>query len=376
MNIEKVVTQPYDKITPKMQEEYYEKSPYNYVRVALGKEKDRYTEARQALNQWIAEKVIIQDDRYSIYPYWQEFEFCGKRKVRKGFVAVFNLEDKVLKHESTLSKPKEDRLKLFRSVRKNLEQIFLLYDKRYCPKPSGKPIAEARDEYGVRHRIWRVDDEAAIDELGKEMADQIPLIADGHHRYEVSLGIQKELCRAGDKPCNYRMATFVSAHDPGLVILPTHRLVFNSGVKSDEFLSEAKEYFEVERSKKKLDKHEIGFFNGEDDYTLRLKDEGVMRDKMRGKSETYKLLDVVILHELLIKNLGIENIEEHISYIRDEEEGRKKVSKEYQYLFTLCPTSIEEVMEIGRKGESMPQKSTDFYPKMISGLTAFDLERW
>jgi len=158
------------------------------------------------------------------------------------------------------------------------------------------------------------------------------------------------------------------------VILPTHRLVYGVDVKSDELLAKAKEYFEVEKGRKKLDKHEIGFFNGKD-YTLRLKDEGIMRDRM-SKTKTYKLLDVVILHELLLKDvLGIENVEDHVSYIRDENEGRENIGK-YQYLFTLCPTSIEEVREIGKRGEAMPQKSTDFYPKMISGLTAFDLEKW
>jgi len=372
-----VVTQPYDKITPEMQSGYYEKSPYNYVRVVLGRDKDRYSEALQSLDRWIADGAIIQDDKPAVYPYWQEFEYDGQIKTRKGFVAAFNLGDRVLKHERTLSKPKADRLNLFRKTRKNLEQIFLLYDSEYCPEPSGEPIVDVRDEYGVRHRLWRIDDPSAIEELEREMADQVPLIADGHHRYEVSLEIQRELCEDLEKPCNYRMATFVSARDPGLVVLPNHRLVYGCDLKSDELLAEAEKCFEVKKGKGTLTRHEIGLFDGEEDYTLRLKDETIMDDRLEGKSDAYKMLDVVILHELLIRDvLGIQNVEEHVSYIRDEGKGRWKIGREYQYLFTLCPTLIEEVREIGSLGEAMPQKSTDFYPKMISGLVAFDLERW
>jgi uncharacterized protein (DUF1015 family) len=363
VEIEKVVTQPYDMITPQMQKEYYERSPYNYVRVVLGKKKDRYAEALEALNRWIGEKVMIQDDKPAIYPYWQEFLYGGEARVRKGWIAVFNLGDRVLKHEKTLSKPKEDRFRLLMTTKKNLEQIFLLHDSSYCPEPASEPIAEARDEYGVTHKLWRMDDESAIEELRGEMEDQMPIIADGHHRYEVSLEVQK-LCRDGDKPCNYRMATFVSAHDPGLVILPTYRLVYGCKMGSDELLARAKEHFEVEKGRKVLERHEIGLYDGKDDYVLRLKEE-----------ESDKLLDVVILHDLLLKDV-FGDMEEQISYARQEEEGRKSVGKGYQYLFTLCPISIEEVIEIAGRGETMPQKSTDFYPKMLSGLTAFDLERW
>jgi uncharacterized protein (DUF1015 family) len=388
-----VVTQPYDKISPEMQQKYLAASPYNLVRVILGERKpgdsdtdNVYTRAAAYLNDWIASGVLARDSEPGIYPYFQEFTVpdSGERLVRKGFIALGGLEEYsagvVHRHEQTLAGPKKDRLELLRHTHAHFGQLFMLY-----PDPSGAidslldeaakaaPIAVVTDEYGARHRVWKIADSARVEQL---MSDKKLLIADGHHRYETALAFYRE--NPNLPGADRVMMTFVNMHAPGLKILATHRLV--TGIPADgfpdEFLRAVADDFQVQEidSAARLqqiwndagDRSVIGAAIGNRLFAL------TERDAVRE-------LDVRILHEQLLgKVLGIgeEAVkhEKNLRYIRGldaaVEEARKGTA---QIAFLLKPTSVEQVADTSFNGGVMPQKSTDFYPKLLSGLTIYKL---
>jgi uncharacterized protein (DUF1015 family) len=389
-----VVTQPYDKISPAMQARYLAASPHNLVRVILGERKPEdsagdnvYTRAAAHLNDWIASGVLARDPEPGIYPYFQEFTVpdTGERLVRKGFIALGGVEDYsagiVHRHEQTLAGPKKDRMELLRHTHAHFGQLFMLY-----PDPDGAidalldeasasaPVAEVTDEYGAVHRLWKIADAARVQQL---MADKKLLIADGHHRYETALAFYKE---NPDLPGADRvMMTFVNMHAPGLKILATHRLV--NGIPTDgfpdEFLRTAADDFQVAEidSVSRLqdlwnesgDRTVIGAAIGDRLFTLTERD-------ARGE------LDVRILHDLLLgKVLGIgeEAVrhEKNLRYIRGIDPAVDEVRKgAAQIAFLLKPTSVQQVADTSFGGGVMPQKSTDFYPKLLSGLTIYKLD--
>jgi uncharacterized protein (DUF1015 family) len=389
-----VVTQPYDKISPAMQARYLSLSPHNLVRVILGERKPEdsdsdnvYTRAAAHLNSWISSGVLARDAEPGIYPYFQEFTVpdTGERLVRKGFIALGAVEEYsagvVHRHEQTLAGPKKDRMELLRHTHAHFGQLFMLY-----PDPDGAvdalldeaarsaPIAEVVDEYGATHRLWKIADAARVQQL---MSDKKLLIADGHHRYETALAFHKA---NPDLPGADRvMMTFVNMHAPGLKILATHRLV--NGIPADgfpdEFLRAAADDFQVAEvdSVQRLqqiwqeagDRTVIGAAIGNRLFTLTERD-------ARGE------LDVRILHDLLLgKTLGIGEDavrhEKNLRYIRGidaaVEEARKGAA---QIAFLLKPTSVQQVADTSFGGGVMPQKSTDFYPKLLSGLTIYKLD--
>ena len=389
VELEGVITQPYDKITKEMQTAYYDRSPYNITRIILGKGESPYTEASNFFREWQDKEILMQDGESSIYPYWQEYNFLGEERIRKGFVAFLKLEEfssgVVIPHERTLSGPKKDRLDLLSATRANFGQIFMLYSdpehkisSLIDEKISGvTPLADVCESYepGVHHKLWRIWNEDIIREIQDLMGQKTLLIADGHHRYETALNYRKE-----NKDANYRMITFVGMEDPGLVILPTHRAIY--GVDTSDFANLVSPYFELEECKNKdelLDKlrgkhHQFGLYDGRF-WWLRLKDENLIdRFVSKEKSADYKKLDVVALHKIMLE--GILSISEEkilskecIDYLRDIEDGIKGVQAgKYKLLFILNPTSIEETQKVSARQESMPQKSTDFYPKLITGL--------
>ncbi len=397
IKLEDVVTQPYDKITKEMQDAYYEKSPYNIARIILGKGEKPYDEASAFFNEWQDKGILLKDEEPSIYPYWQEYDFQGKTKTRKGFVALLKLEEfasgVVIPHERTLSGPKEDRLKLLKSTCANFGQIFMLYsdpehkistliDKEISEVA---PLADITESYekGVRHKLWRVRDESIIKEVQELMKDKTLLIADGHHRYETALNYRKlRLLKDanGAKDANYRMVTFVGMEDPGLMILPTHRAIY--GVNTEAFIHRVSSYFVAEECKNKdelLSKlegkhHQYGLYDGRF-WWLRLRDENLIEKFVsKEKSKDYKKLDIVVLHKIVFE--GVLNISEDkilskecIDYLRDIDDGIQGVNScKYELFFILNPTCMEEVQKCSAHQESMPQKSTDFYPKLITGL--------
>jgi uncharacterized protein (DUF1015 family) len=388
-----LVTQPYDKISPAMQSRYLSLSPYNLVRVILGErragdsESDNvYTRAARYLNDWIASGVLARDQQAGVFPYFQEFTVpdTGELLVRKGFIALGAVEDYsagvVHRHEQTLSGPKKDRLELLRHTQAHFGQIFMLY-----PDPDGAidalldeaaalaPVIEVADEYGAVHRLWKTADTARVEQL---MADKKLLIADGHHRYETALAFRDE--NPGLPGADRVMMTFVNMHSPGVRILATHRLVsgMDAGGFPDRFLRAASAGFQVEEISsldglkrawdEAADRTVIGAAIGNRLF--------LMEDRQaRGD------LDVRVLHErVLAQALGIgeEAVrdEKHLRYIRGMDAAVQEVRKgAAQIAFLLKPVSVEQVAATSFAGGVMPQKSTDFYPKLLSGLTIYRL---
>ena len=376
-----------------MRSRYLSLSPHNLVRVILGErtaedsERDNlYTRAARYLDDWIARGVLAQDREAGIFPYFQEFTVpdTGERLVRKGFIALGAVEDYsagvVHRHEQTLSGPKKDRLELLRHTHAHCGQLFMLYPDRagsidalLDDAAALAPIADVSDEYGAVHRVWRMADAARVAQL---MADKKLLIADGHHRYETALAFRNE--NPGLPGADRVMMTFVNMHSPGLKILATHRLV--SGLDADglteRFLRAAAAGFQVEEIGS-LDALKRAWNEGEGRSIIGAAIGGrlfLLEDRQaRGE------LDVRVLHQRLLGEalgIGEEAVrdEQHLRYVRGldaaVEEVRKGVA---QIAFLLKPVSVEQVAATSFAGGVMPQKSTDFYPKLLSGLTIYRL---
>jgi uncharacterized protein (DUF1015 family) len=388
-----VVTQPYDKISPAMRSRYLALSPYNLVRIILGErtagDADRdnvYTRAAGYLDSWTASGVLARDAEPGIFAYFQEFTVpdTGERLVRKGFIALGAVEEYaagiVHRHEQTLSGPKKDRMELLRHTHAHFGQLFMLYpdktgavDALLDEAAGSAPLAEIADEYGGVHRIWKITGAAMIQEL---MADKRLLIADGHHRYETALAFRNE--NPGLAGADRVMMTFVNMYSPGLRILATHRLVNGldpQGVP-ETFLSAAAQDFAVSEIASAAELQEAWTQSGGRTVIGAAIGARVFQLEYRGQSD----LDVRVLHEkLLAKALGIGEQavreEKHLRYIRGldaaVEEARSGAA---QIAFLLKATSVEQVAETSFGGGVMPQKSTDFYPKLLSGLTIYKLD--
>src|SRR5579859_968413 len=418
-NLERVsasqlVTQPYDKITPAMQEQYYAASPYNLVRIILGRREDGdntlksvYSRAADYGQNWRAQGILKQDADPSLYVYSQTFTApSGSRFERRGFIALGRVEDYstrvVFRHEQTLAKPKADRLDLLRATRVHYEQLFLLYEDageigQLLQTPQTVTI-EVADEYGVAHRVWQVSDPVVIAAVQKAMRDKKLVIADGHHRYETALNYRNE-CRGSrnggsEAAHEFVMMTFVNMNDPGLLVLPTHRVVHSlNSFSADEFRTSCGEFFEIE---------EIDSAIGAQKATALLRERGghgtalvalapsrafVLHSPkaagarfFAGLSAGQRSLDVVQLHKCVLEGvlkLSEESIrnQQNLSYVRDAAEAIAQVRKgEANVAFLMNPCPVQKVRDIAFAGEVMPQKSTDFYPKLLSGLTAYALD--
>jgi uncharacterized protein (DUF1015 family) len=427
-----VVTQPYDKITPQGQERYYAASPYNLVRLILGKrepnDNDRsnvYTRAANFFGDWRRQGIFLQDTQPSIYVYSQTFTVPGtKTEVeRRGFIALGRIEEYssgvVFRHEQTLAKPKADRLQLLEATRAHFGQIFMLYNDNGeidgLLVQNAAPTTEVIDEYGVRHRMWRVSDPSLVELVRGKMRDKKLIIADGHHRYETALnyrnarrateaqpvGAPRERSTATmlrsleteEAPYDLVMMTFVNMNSPGLVVLPTHRVV--SGLPSfspSEFVSTARRYFNVEEVDLSVDAARATAILGEAAHVSTailavtasqvwlLHTPKAPASMFPGLSIRQQSLDVVQLHKVLLEGvlkLSEESIrdQQNLSYIRDAGEalaaartGGANIS------FLMNPCRISQVRDIAFGGEVLPQKSTDFYPKLLSGLTIYALD--
>ena len=391
--LDDLVTQPYDKITPAMQARYLSLSSYNLVRIILGErhwsdsDKDNvYTRAARHLDEWISERVLKQDEEPGLYSYFQEFEVpdSGERLLRKGFIGLGAVEDYsaniVYRHEQTLSGPKADRLELLRNTKAHFGQIFMLY-----PDPGGEvdgiledaarepPTAQVTDEYGTVHTLWRISGLERISRIQDLMAAKKLLIADGHHRYETALAFRNDnpnLVDAGKV-----MMTFVNLYSPGLRVLATHRLV--SGLpdfSAERFLQKAAGSFTVTPVSSPDQMREA--LNGGGRIGVATADRLNMLEPQRPDGR----LDLEILHDVLLdKVLGISpeavRDEQFVRYVRGLEPAIEEVRKSAQVAFLLHPVSPEKVAEISFAGGVMPQKSTDFYPKLLSGLTIYKLEQ-
>lgn len=409
-----VLTQPYDKITPEMQARYYRAHPCNLVRIILGNPQleagvgqDVYQNAAAYLRDWRARGILRQDPEPAIYAYAQRFTMPGggQQLERRGFIALGRLHDYgegvVFRHEQTLAKPKQDRLNLLRATRAHCGQLFMLYSDpgRQVDElltPAAAPEIDVRDEYGVQHQVWRTSDRNTLARAGALMADKKLLIADGHHRYETALAYRNE-CRAEAKapqpaPYDYVMMTFVNMDAPGLVVLPTHRVVSGlPGFDKDQFLRSVFPYFTIETSAATDPTRLTALLHhaaqqgtafvaaiGNEAFLLRARP-GASDSLLASLSLRQRLLDVVQLHNVLLEHvLGISEEairqQQNISYVRDAGEAIQRARSGANCAFLMNPVPIEQMRDVAFAGEVMPQKSTDFYPKLLSGLTIYALE--
>ncbi len=413
-DLSRVVTQPYDRIRHGLQDAYYDLSDYTIARIIKGKEfptdsegENVYTRARDYLNRWLADGALTREEKPALYVYHQEFSLPdGEIVRRKALICAFELarfdEGIVLPHERTLSGPKVDRLNLTRATETYFGSIFILYpdlenrvDALLAPAIQRDPDVDVRELYekDVRQMLWVVTDPAVIAAVVAEMAPKRNLIiADGHHRYETALNYRQE--QREKHPAapavagfNYLMVALVSMSNPGLTILPTHRLIFDyRRLGAAELLEKVRDHFTVEpvadrpalEARMAAALGEIGRFGlvtAEGMFFLALQDPAVMERLAPDRTAAWRGLDVSILHELVLEHImGLtkESIErkENIEYLREPDMGYDQVGGgEAQFLFVLNPTRMEQVIACTEADEKMPQKSTDFYPKVISGLT-------
>lgn len=417
-DIANVVTPPYDVISETQQQEYYDASPYNIIRLELGKEfandsdsNNKYTRAADEFHSWLDNNIMHQDDEGSLYIYEQQFNIGGTIYTRTGFVGLIELQEfskgNILPHENTLSKPKADRLNLMRACNANFSQVFGLYDDEdksisqliYEYKERVQPNIQFQTEEGITESLWKLSDAAVIDRIQKTMEAKKLFIADGHHRYETALAYRDEQIsqnpnHTGEEIYNYVMMMLVAMNDPGLVVLPTHRCINNiENFNSDDFLNKVSEEFsissyefkssnndersiEIEDRLTKSGEHSFAYYdgNGTDYYILKLRDISHIDRYLPDRKSSYKELDVTVLHTLILDNiLGIGEKElanqENISYTHDFKEGFDWVEEgREQFVFFMNSTTVEQVKNVSLDGEKMPQKSTYFYPKLTTGL--------
>ena len=441
VDLSRVLTQPYDKITPQMQERYYQLDPHNLIRVEKGRAEDSdtpannvYTRAAKTLEDWIAGGILQREPEPALYVYFQEYSLPGAsaRHVRRGFIALGRVEDYsagvVFRHELTHAGPKKDRLELLRHTRAHTGQLFML-----CPDrerrldalverhAKGAPTVEVTDEFGVVHKLWLVTSETAVAQFVAGMETKKLVIADGHHRYETALAYRDE-CRkkdpsAGPDAAHEKvMMTIFPLHSAGLTVLPTHRLV--SGIPDFDFqkfrravepffewyaypfANDAERVFAMEEFSRDLAGHDtaspgrsdasarraIGIYSGGQTagsgaiYLFRLKSDADLAELLPDVAPALHQLDVVILHRLILeRGMGVtpEDVErgKYVSYERGMEQSIAAVDRgEAQMACLLNPVRAEQVSTLALSGQVMPQKSTDFYPKLLSGITIYRLE--
>jgi len=403
-----VCAPPYDVITPEMQDKLYGQSPYNIVKLILGKtagddtdSNNRYTRARDLFYEWINNEVMKKDDEDSFYVYKQEYEVDGKPMRRIGFIGLMKIEESgkkgVLPHEHTHASPKEDRLCLLKQVRANLSPIFALYsdiDRKITgilESATGPAPLTTVEISGVKHQLWKLSDRLMIGEIVAAMDDRKIFIADGHHRYEVARkfkDIMKGRQGIGEN-AGYVMVYFSDMDSKdNLTVLATHRVIRHMpDVSKRDLESGIRDFFDIhmfdglDEMMKNLadahDRHAFGFFDGEKYMLLDLRDEKNIDKLVReDKSRDWKKLDVSILHYGIFDNiLDIKCDEGNIRYVVRPGEAETMVrSGEYAGAFFLNPTKIDQLRSVAENNDMMPQKSTYFYPKLLTGLVINSLD--
>jgi uncharacterized protein (DUF1015 family) len=419
-----LICPPYDIISPADREELYRKNLYNIVRLECGLESpadtdidNRYTRAAALLEEWFKKELLHQDQVPAIYIYEMEYKVGKATRKLRGFVCLVKIEDYqsgiIKPHETTLSGPKTDRLKLLRACQANFSQIYALFSDppgtiaAILADVTRKPDREVLSTDNVVHRIWSLSGINPLEMLVREMADKSLFIADGHHRYDTSLNYRNERraiakTDAGEESYDYVAMFLTRLEDPGITILPAHRILFNLiDFRPQQLMGEVKRYFNIERigfnnqtDAKNLETvldtmgnradraHVFGMrIKGENNYyLLTLRSEADMDALLTDRSPAYRRLDVSILHHLIIdKLLGI-SIDTHklglnIEYIKEAGEAVRRVKKgTSEIVFLMNPTKVGEVKDVASTGERMPQKATYFYPKLVTGLVMRKLD--
>ena len=410
------IAPPYDVINPAQQQQLYEKSEYNIVRIIKGKttpsdndSNNQYTRAADLLNTWIEKGILKQDSAETIYSYVHDFQLAGNKFQRFGFIALAKLEEfgKIVRpHEQTFSEPMIDRLNLKRATATKFGLPFMLYedeqaiaDKIIKKAATQKPLIDFADERDVRHRLFIITAKDDIDAITKMMLDKSCIIADGHHRYTTGLSYAKE---SSNPAAKYQMLAFVNTLHEGLVVLATHRLVGNlENFSSEKLIADLKKNFEINEyhfnspqtktaAKQKMlaqmkaehnnSKNAFGIHVRDNAFHVAvLKNKQVMDSVAPEKSNTWRLLDVSVLQKLVLEELL--DIDEkklasgsNVEYIKDADDAidesiTKVDAGKKQAAFFLNPIKMQQLKMVTEAGERMPQKSTYFFPKMYTGLT-------
>lgn len=391
---------PYDIISEEQRKNYLAENPHNIIRLELPKEgQDPYKDAQSCLQSWMEEGLLKKDETPAIYIYEEEFMVENISYKLRGFICSVHLEEFskgiVLPHEETLSKAKEDRFNLMCATECNFSQVYSLYDDSDNAVESilqtlctDAPAITFTDDDQVTHRLWVVKDGKEVQTIVSLFADKKLYIADGHHRYETALRYKQHRIDQGLGlgTSDSMMMFLCSLQNKGLVVFPTHRVIQNTkGFESGDFLAKAKDYFYVT----KLDSFSsiseelktiydgngkaFGYFDGKDSYLLVMKDISVMKSLLPNASKALRELDVTLLHTVLLEDYFGINKEVmaaggRLTYTRDMQEAKDLVDGGADCCFILNPTRVSEIRDVALAGEKMPQKSTYFYPKLITGL--------
>ncbi|MDE3131314.1 MAG: DUF1015 domain-containing protein [Acidobacteriota bacterium] len=395
--LQPVVAPPYDVLYTEGRDALLEQSPYNVVAIDLplsANGADPYEHAAAVLARWRAEGAVVQDQQPAFWPLEQDYVGPdGRKRTRRGFLARVRVEDygpgRIRPHERTHPGPKEDRLRLTRATRTNLSPIFALFSdpqarawQALAGAAAAAPWGRSVDPDGTVNRLWRVDDPAAIAAVQDATADAELLIADGHHRYETARAYADEV--GGEGPHRYVLMCLVALEDPGLTVFPTHRLVRHL---SDVQWGELRRTIEADFTMLPLDSAEqlapaenedvaLGYIDARErrPYRLALRDHAIADAAMPDRSEAYRRLDTAVTEALLLKGaLGMsdEQIDhlDGLGYARDDRHAIALVRDgEYDAALLMAPTPVQRVRDVASSGESMPPKSTYFFPKVPTGL--------
>jgi len=411
-NLADVVTPPYDVISPEMQEGFYQKSPYNFVRIDFSREAGdaKYDIAGKDFQSWLAQEILVQDATPAFYLHHQIFTLTDGRTVtRKGFFGVRRLEDfsegGIKPHEKTLEGPKADRLKLMRATQTQLSPVFTLYadggkkiDALVERTKQAKPLMDFKTHEGERHVIWREEDPNICQQMAQYLEDQPIFIADGHHRYETALNFRNEKRKQTGKvggPSDSVLMYASNLRDEGLIILPIHRALHSiAGFQMGDLLQKLSQYFQVtplatndravlvqtlaEAQKQGAHAFAVLGKNPQESYLISLThDQWRKMDLAKKVSSSLQGLDVTVLHTLVFEHiLGItpeaQARQDNLIYWKDTQKAINETQKgNCDATFLLNPTRIEQMEEVALAGEKMPQKSTYFFPKILSGLILY-----
>ena len=407
VDINQVVAPPYDVIDETYRDELYDRNPYNIVRLILSKSENPYTEAANIFKNWMDNGVLVKSEKPVIFYLLQKYVHNGKEVVRKGFIARNKIEDfstgNILPHEFTMSGPKEDRLKLTKACKANFSQIFMVYSDpekqiEQAVNFNVKPFIDVTDDNGVQNIVYKIDDEATISLIEKVLQDKTLLIADGHHRYETALNY-KNFCGENAGNADYVMSYFTNMDDD-LLIFPTHRII-TKWIEPYVLLESVKKYFDVkeftftganklsvkkdfldaiEKSSKESISMGLYMKNVNKFYHLVLREDvtDILDEYM--VPEPLKNLDLTVLHKVILsKELGFTEDElmsqEGIKYIKVENEAFDMIDfGKAEASFIMAYPKISDIKRISEAGFRMPQKSTYFYPKLLSGIAINPLQ--
>ncbi|MBD3262257.1 MAG: DUF1015 family protein [Candidatus Altiarchaeales archaeon] len=388
VQLEKVVTLPFDVLDEERRKKYLSKSEYNFVKLNLpqkGGSEDKYVKAAQTLNRWLDEGILVQDGE-SFYLYEEQYVIEGERRIQRGIVGKVKIEPFeegiILPHEEIYEGPIADRYQLLSKTKADIEMIVGVYS------DSEKKIKHLVDAYAlgdpfidfmhsdeIRHRMWHIKDDKMKKAITGALSDKKIIIADGHHRYTTALKYHVTENGLGEP----YILMLVLNMDDDVLVLPTHRMINKLDKSLDDLMQDLGQYFDVSKknSKQELvevlrgkeDKHVFGLYAEGCWFTLELRDVSSLK-RFMDLSDDRNRLDVSILHKLVIEHvMGVPENKEYLSFCKDLDEVEEKIdSGKHEIGLILNPTKLTQIKQIAEEGQRMPQKSTYFYPKPLSGL--------